>query len=91
VRAFFPPAVTRRIVAQQAVFTVHPRPRERMDSGQDVLCLRVRAGETKRQLELELRRCGINPESLFPGLDGLSVDVNRGFTMSLMEAQLRSP
>lgn len=71
VKMFYPPHISPRIPAQNALFTVHPRP-------QDEFLVKKKLGKIliKRQACFTIKRVlnsiGINEASLFPGLDGLS-------------------
>lgn len=69
-----PPHLSRRITAQHACFTIHPKPDQPYSPvglikaiiGEDV-CLR---------LKQVLDRCGINRSTMMPGLDGISQDIS---------------
>lgn len=67
---FTPRHINSRIVAQTALFTVHPRPKEPfVDS--DVHRFVIKHG-ARRQLKYSLYQYGIHRASLFPDLDGLA-------------------
>ena len=70
---YLPPHVTRRIAAQQAVFTVHPQPHEELKSPD--LAVGVVPSASKEQLRFTLARYGMRRGLLFPGLDGLAADI----------------
>jgi type I restriction enzyme M protein len=59
-----------RISAQASVLTIHPVPRVAYES-KSLLCLRV-AGKLKRDFKQALRRLGIHPATMYPGLDGVA-------------------
>ena len=78
---FAPSMTIPRIVAQQGVFTCHPKPDEPLessteidDAGTGVVVIPARA---KPQFLLDLDALGINEASMFPDLDGLSRHMNR--------------
>ncbi len=70
---FDPPNISPRIVAQAAIFTIHPNP---------TMILRPREGRLHRliiakhwcgKLKSRLNNLGVNRAALFPDLDGVSV------------------
>jgi len=69
-----PPHVSPRIVAQSALFTVHPEPTRPFKSPrvQKILI----PGERCRALKSELERLGVSRGSLFPDLDGLAAHID---------------
>jgi hypothetical protein len=70
---FVPTHVTRRITAQVAVFTIHPKPKEPFVSPDiDRLIIKNKARE---DLKWTLYRYGIHRASLFPDLDGLATHI----------------
>lgn len=85
---YFPRPVTRRILAQQGVFTLHPNPEIPVDSrplsglSQHILksdenLIKIRVpSRLKRSLLKQLSDYGINNVTLFPDLDGLSGYIN---------------
>lgn len=70
---FVPPHVTRRIAAQVAIFTIHPRPKEPLGSP-DIDRLVIKR-HFRRKLKHILYRYGIHRASLFPDLDGLAAHI----------------
>jgi hypothetical protein len=76
---FKPSAVVRRISRQGGSFTVHGPPSVPLDEslGSDQLLERIVITTSYRgQLVFDLDHYGINRETLFPDLDGLSAYVN---------------
>jgi len=67
---FIPAHITRRIVAQAGVFTIHANPRKAFDSS-DIEMLTIK-NEARRQIKRDLYKYGIHQASLFPDLDALS-------------------
>jgi hypothetical protein len=71
VRKYVPRHVTRRLIAQAGLFSIHPDPEMPYDSPEDIDRLII-----KKTLRLELKkilyRYGIHAASLFPDLDGLT-------------------
>lgn len=70
---FTPSHISERITAQAGLFTVHPNPKEPLES--DKIDKYVIANAFRRQLKFILYRYGVTRESLFPGLDGLAAHV----------------
>lgn len=70
VKLFYSPHISPRIPAQNALFTVHPRPQDEFN------CPELGKILIKRQACFTIKRVlnsiGINEAALFPGLDGLS-------------------
>lgn len=67
---FFPRHITRRIMVQSGVFTIHPNPTvplisERIDKY-------IVVQDFRRELKFICYRYGITRSSMFPGLDGLT-------------------
>ena len=62
-----------RISAQASVLTIHPDPRMVYQS-KSLLCLRV-SGKLKRDFKQALRRLGIHPATIYPGLDGVAENI----------------
>lgn len=73
VAVFSPPHISPRIPAQQAVFTVHNQPMTPYDA-EDIIKLRI-PRTLKVEVSDRLRRLGITPEKLFPGLDSLCFSI----------------
>lgn len=67
---FIPNHVTRRITAQAGLFTIHPKPKEPLDS-QNVHRIIVKK-TFRKELKRILFNYGIHGASLFPDLDGLA-------------------
>lgn len=67
---FQPPASVARIATQSSVLTIHPDPSKAYDSA-TLVRLTVPA-KLVPNMKACLRRCGINPASVFPGLDGIA-------------------
>lgn len=70
VRIFQPRHVTRRIVAQAGIFTVHENPKEPYDAD-DITKYTISSAACPRILE-RLAQFGINRATLFPDLDGVA-------------------
>jgi type I restriction enzyme M protein len=68
---YVPRHVTRRLIAQAGLFSVHPEPEKPFDNSEDVDRLIIKKG-LKRELKKILYRYGIHAASLFPDLDGLA-------------------
>ncbi len=66
----FPFHITKRIPAQQGVFTVHPNPTTPYDS--ESLIKLVVPSDLRQEIQLALDAFGINRASLFPDLDGIA-------------------
>ena len=62
-----------RISAQDSVLTVHPDPRE-VYASNSLLCLKV-SGKLKLHTKHALRRIGIHPATIYPGLDGVTESI----------------
>ncbi len=88
VAVYFPRPVTRRILAQRGVFTIHPQPnvplaattlsglvRQLLAVEENLLRIRI-PFQLKTSLMKKLDNYGINEVTLFPDLDGLSEHVN---------------
>ena len=68
---FVPRHITRRLIAQTGVFTIHPHPREPLTLSSEID--RIIIPKSKRtKLKRILYRYGIHQSSLFPDLDGLA-------------------
>ena len=74
VRKYYPPHITPRIPAQQALFTVQPNPTEPMgDASSHRQTMKIIiANDARFSFRKILSFYGINQESMFPGLDGAS-------------------
>jgi hypothetical protein len=68
---FIPPHVTRRVAAQEGVFTIHPNPTEAFKSPDNISRLIIR-NKFREPLKEILYRYGIHRASMFPDLDGLA-------------------
>jgi hypothetical protein len=62
-----------RISAQASVLTIHPDPRSTYTS-KSLIGLQV-SGKLKIEFRESLRRLGIHPATLFPGLDGVAASI----------------
>lgn len=71
--AYEPRALSRRILNQRAVFTVHCPPTQEIS--RDAPCLRIPKGHKQNVLR-HLDEYGVNRASMFPDLDGLSAYTN---------------
>jgi hypothetical protein len=74
VKVFRPAHISPRIAPQQAVFTVHPRPQEKLDSDDLVKWILDINGTIDMKLALDA--AGISRAALFPGIDGLADGLN---------------
>lgn len=75
VKRFVPRHITRRLIAQAGLFTIHPEPWKSIGEDTPGLdCITVSTG-LRRSLKMTLHRYGIHRESLFPDLDGLAAHV----------------
>jgi hypothetical protein len=70
VEFLFPYHITKRITAQNGVFTVHPNPTTSYDS--ESLIKLVVPSDLRLEIQLALNAFGINRASLFPDLDGIA-------------------
>jgi len=68
---FSPDRSSRRVAAQQGLFTIHPNPREPLSDDARMVKIIIRAG-LKSEMKTVLRRYDVHKASLFPGLDGLA-------------------
>lgn len=66
---FIPAHVTKRIIVQTGIFTIHPNPEEEYSNGE--LFQIVIPYKVGRKMKRILHKYGINKSSIFPGLDGL--------------------
>ncbi len=69
VSLFVPRHVTRRLMAQSGMFTIHPHPEEPLCD--DMVDRIIIPEAQRREFKIVLYRYGIHSASLFPDLDGL--------------------
>jgi hypothetical protein len=74
VKVYRPAHISPRIAPQQAVFTVHPKPKVQFDS--DDLVRWTLEIKGTLDMKLALDAVGISRASLFPGIDGLAEALN---------------
>ncbi len=67
---FIPNHITPRITAQTGLFTIHPNPREPLNS--ENIQRWIIPSDSRKALKHALYKYGIHRASLFPDLDGLS-------------------
>ena len=67
---FQPPASVARIASQASMLTIHPDPSKAYDS--TTLRRFTIPAKLLPGIKAALRRCGINPAFVFPGLDGIA-------------------
>lgn len=72
VSKYIPRPIDRRILAQDSVFTYHPKPNKPLARAEIV---RV-PGHKKREVQRRLRDIGMLKRVLFPDLEGLSASIN---------------
>lgn len=70
---FVPDRITRRIIAQIGVFTIHPEPEEAFVS--DEIDKLIIPNRQRRKIKQILDIYGINRASLFPDMDGLAAHI----------------
>ena len=70
---FVPTNVTKRLIAQNGLFTVHQHPRSPKIKGK--LEKIIIPASAHGSLKKALFRYGVNSESMFPGLDGLATHI----------------
>jgi hypothetical protein len=73
-----PHHITKRIVAQRGLFTLHPDPKqalELLNKGPIKIHRAIVYKKLKKKLLFNLSRFGINRSSLFPDLDGLAAHI----------------
>ena len=75
VKRFVPRHITRRLIAQAGLFTIHPEPRSSMAENTPGLDCIIVSAALRRSLKQTLYRYGVHRESLFPGLDGLAAHI----------------
>lgn len=73
---FQPPHSVARIASQSSVFTIHPDPRKPYNSA-TLHCFEIPA-KLGPNMKASLRRCGIHPASVFPGLGGIAKSLVSG-------------
>jgi hypothetical protein len=78
--ALFPDEVDARMLAQQSVFTIHANklPLNKQVGAENFLARVLIAREAKESLRQELLALGVKDSSLFPDLEALARDLNRG-------------
>ncbi len=75
---YIPYGKTHRVIRQRGAFTYHPEPTtpvEKAISQKDLCAYRIPAG-SKRLIRRELDILGMNAETVFPDLEGLSKHIN---------------
>jgi len=70
VQKYYPPHITPRIPAQQALFTIQPDPTQPMTEEDYQITKIVIEKELRYEFRKRLNSYGINNESMFPDLDG---------------------
>lgn len=68
-----PPHLSPRIIAQNGLFTIHSEPTEQFDSPH--LTKLIIESSARRDMKRILYKYGISRKTLFPGLEGLAVDL----------------
>lgn len=71
IRAFIPKHITRRLIAQDGLFTIHPEPAKELKRSKNIDRLIIKK-TIRNELKEILFRYGIHEASLFPDLDGLA-------------------
>ena len=74
VAKFRPPHITSRIIAQSGVFTIHPDPERAFEDPRRVKVGLI-ASSFRRLLKRDLYKFGLNASTLFPGLEGVTRDI----------------
>jgi hypothetical protein len=79
--AISPPLCWPRMVAQDSVFTLHPKPRseETLYVAQAKLTRHKIPAQLKRQIQTELRCISVEHRTLFPELDSIAKDMMQQF------------
>jgi len=79
--AILPPLCWPRMVAQDSVFTLHPKPRseETVYVAPAKLTRHKIPAQLKRQIQTELRCIGVEHRTLFPELDSIAKDMMQQF------------
>lgn len=85
-----PRLITERITAQSAFFTVHKglsdstefEPLEKSEEFKDKLTKLIIPGDRFAHFRFHLNRFGINDASIYPGLDGLSRQIKRNWSLA---------
>lgn len=70
---YVPRHISRRIIAQKGIFTIHPTPNIPFDI--DKIDKLIISHSIRKTLKNLLNTCGINESILFPGLDGLTTHI----------------
>ncbi len=70
VSKFLPNHINNRIIAQDSLFTIHPKPSEIFDNS--MIDKYIISHKLKAGIKKALAKYGIHPRTLFPDLDGLS-------------------
>ena len=71
IRTFVPKHITRRLSAQDGLFTIHPAPTKELKGSKDIDKLIIEKS-IRHEIKEILYRYGIHRASLFPDLDGLA-------------------
>lgn len=69
-----PPHLDSQVIAQGSLFTIHPQPRQPLESD-DVVFVDI-PQVARRDLRRTLYKLGVSRKTLFPGLDGLAADLD---------------
>jgi FRG domain-containing protein len=75
VRRFVPRHITRRLIAQAGLFTIHPEPSTPISENTPGLERIIISRTMRRDLKVTLYRYGVHQASLFPDLDGLAAHI----------------
>jgi FRG domain len=75
VKRFVPRHITRRLIAQAGLFTIHPEPLTPIRENTPSLDRIIIAAPMRRDLKMTLFRYGVHRASLFPDLDGLAAHI----------------
>jgi hypothetical protein len=75
VRRFVPRHITRRLIAQAGLFTIHPEPCTSIGENTTGLDRIILSTSMRRGLKATLYRYGVHRASLFPDLDGLAAQI----------------
>jgi len=73
---FQPPHSVARMASQASVLTIHPDPTKPYNSS-TLRCFEIPA-KVVPNLKASLRRCGIHPATVFPGMDGIAKSLLSG-------------
>jgi hypothetical protein len=88
VSAVHPPHIDQRHVAQDGVFTVHPDPR--LDYVPLNLDRLVFPAAVREETQWKLRRLGFSAARMFPGLEGLAIDLVQEADFHLNQGVVRT-